>query len=98
MVCSGKMSSERHKLPELPEVSVITVAVTGIRCVCTSSRAADCGLARLAATDREGADADGLAVTSFFLSFRGLSRESSTVASVGEETKQKRNQNEVVAC
>lgn len=64
--------------------------------MCTSSRAEDCGFVRLAAADREDADADadvdadadadadadGLAVTSCFLLSRGLSRESSTVASV----------------
>ena len=58
--------------------------------VCTSSRAADWGLARLAVADSEGAGADGLAVTSFFLSLRGLSRESSTVASVREEKEVKK--------
>lgn len=44
---------------------------------------------RLAAADREDADAeaDGLSSTSFFLTLCGLSRESSTVASVGGEFK-----------
>lgn len=60
---------------------------SGIRYACTSSREADWGLARLAAADREGVDADGLAVTSLFLSFSGLSRESSTVPSVREKKK-----------
>lgn len=42
-------------------------------------------MAMLAATDSEGVETDGLAAASFFRSFRGLSRESSTVASAGQE-------------
>lgn len=59
--------------------------------MCTSSRVAvaDCGLDRLAAANREGAaDTAGLAVAGFFLSFRGLSKDSSTVASVWENKNQ----------
>lgn len=65
---------------------------------CTSSRAADFGFGRLAATDTEDAgaaaatateaeaEADGFATTSRFLFSCGLSRESSTVASRREKT------------
>lgn len=61
-------------------------SLSGFKSELTSSRAGGCGLARLAAAGREvGAGADGLAVASFFLSFLGLSRESSTVASARGE-------------
>lgn len=55
--------------------------------VFTSSKAESCCLVRLAAADREDAVAGSLAATSFFPSSRGLSTDSSTVASVGEEKK-----------
>ena len=52
-------------------------------CVCTSSRLAECVLDRSAAEERVGADVEGLGAVAafFFLSVRGLSRDSSTVAS-----------------
>lgn len=79
--------------------------ISWIRCARTSSRTDGCGFARLAAADREdagagaGADADAevdadaadLLVTSVFRFSRGLSRESSTVASVGEKQKAKKS-------
>ncbi|TNN79855.1 hypothetical protein EYF80_009892 [Liparis tanakae] len=52
-----------------------------------------CGLARLPlppAADTEGAAADGTAAASFFLSSRGLSRDSSTVASLRERKQKKK--------
>lgn len=67
------------------DVAVTLRFYSAIRYVCTSSRPAGCGLVRLAAPDEEGADTDGLAAASFFLWSCGLSRESSTVASVQEE-------------
>lgn len=60
----------------------------------TSSRAAGCGLVRLAAADREDAgaaaeaEAVGFAAASLFLFSCGLSRESSTVASKRKKRKQ----------
>lgn len=78
--------------------------ISWIRCARTSSRTDGCGFARLAAADREDAgagadvevdaDAADLLVTSVFRFSRGLSRESSTVASVGE--KQKANGHELI--
>lgn len=57
---------------------------------CTSSRVLGCGLEALAETEGAGADAEGLAASFFFLSFLGLSRDSSTVASERGEQKKKR--------